>query len=316
MSAGQSPDVRTAERPAGSPRILLVEDDPGYRRLVREMLDQGAMAGSDVVQAGGLAEARDRLDDPLIDCALVDLSLPDASGVEAVVGLLDRAPDLALVVLTGRTDDGTGLAGVRAGAQDYLSKGAVDPCVLARSVRFALERTYAAGGRDRLTGLPGRPALATAATGAVMAVGLDRFTALNESLGHDAGDAVLVEVATRMRSILRPGDLLARLDGDVFAVSCPQVTDTAESGALASLVSGVLAAPIDAGGQEVHVSASIGMALAGTGAAGTDSLLADAECALRRANGGGDGDGWRCTTTASGLRPGSAPAPSVACAGR
>lgn len=289
MSAGQSPDVKTAEPRAASPRILLVEDDPGYRRLVREMLGQGAMAGSDVVQAGGLAEARARLDDPLIDCALVDLSLPDASGVEAVVGLLDRAPDLALVVLTGRTDDGTGLAAVRAGAQDYLCKGAVDPSVLARSVRFALERKHASGGRDLLTGLPGRQALATAAAGAVLAVGLDNFTAVNESLGHDTADAVLVEVAARLRSILGPGDLLARLGGDVFAVSRPQATGRVEAEAMSSLVASTVAAPIDAGGQGVLVSASVGVAVAGTDDVAAGALLADAESALRRAKQRGRG---------------------------
>ena len=282
----------TADGPAASPRILLVEDDPAYRRLVREMLRQGAMAGCDVVQARGLAEARDRLHDPLIDCALVDLSLPDASGMEAVVGLLDQAPDLALVVLTGRPDDGTGVAAMRAGAQDYLTKSAVNPSVLARSVRFALERRHAAGARDPLTGLPGRPAVSALAVGAVLVVGLDRFTALNQSLGHDAGDAVLVEVAARLRAALGPGDLLVRLGGDVFAVARPAVAvaaGAAGAGSLPTLVADALAGPVQVRGQEVLVSAGVGLAVAGAGDVDGAALLAEAESALRRAKSRGRG---------------------------
>lgn len=131
---GAAPDP--ADPAIGGPiAVLLVEDDDGDALLVEEHL---ADAGLDVrlARARSLDEATTLLD---VDCVLLDLGLPDAVGLGALERLL-AAGAPAVVVLTGRTDTGTGLQAVAAGAQDYLVKGEVDGELLSRSVRYAVQR--------------------------------------------------------------------------------------------------------------------------------------------------------------------------------
>jgi serine phosphatase RsbU (regulator of sigma subunit) len=121
---------------------LLVEDDEGDAFLVRELLDE-IDANQDVTWARTLAEARDAMAETTFDCVLMDLGLPDASGLDALRSLLDDATDTAVLVLTGLADEHSGTEAVAAGAQDYLVKGQVDGELLARSIRYAVERKRA-----------------------------------------------------------------------------------------------------------------------------------------------------------------------------
>jgi serine phosphatase RsbU (regulator of sigma subunit) len=124
-----------------SRRILLIEDDDGDAFLVGELLDE-AHAGVDVVWVRSLIEACKTLDGSF-DCVLIDLGLPDASGLDALEVVLEQAADTAVIVLTGLTEAGAGTAAVAAGAQDYLIKGQVDGQLLTRSIRYAVERKRA-----------------------------------------------------------------------------------------------------------------------------------------------------------------------------
>ncbi len=127
---------------AGSPQaILLVEDDAGDALLVREALEAAAPE-LELRETGTLAGALDQLPDGFA-CALLDLGLPDAAGIEGVQRLRDLAPALAVVVLTGRDDEQLGIEALGAGAQDYLVKGQVEPELLARAIRYAIERRRA-----------------------------------------------------------------------------------------------------------------------------------------------------------------------------
>ncbi len=127
--------------------VLLVEDDDGDALLVEELVVDAEEA---IVlrRARTLAEAVGSA--RIAQCALVDLGLPDASGLEAVAALRDAAPDLAVVVLTGLGDRQRGLEAVAAGAQDYLVKGEVDGPALARAIRYAIERREAEAATRRL----------------------------------------------------------------------------------------------------------------------------------------------------------------------
>jgi diguanylate cyclase (GGDEF)-like protein/PAS domain S-box-containing protein len=157
--------------------------------------------------------------------------------------------------------------------------------------------------RDPLTGLANRRlfvektdrALSAlrAADGlvAVLFLDLDRFKVVNDSLGHAAGDALLVAVAARLRSAARRGDLVARFGGDEFAVLCERLPDRSVAAALAERVNRALAEPFLHGGQDIHVSASIGIAChGGVTAADADADAAsgpvmDADALLRDADG-------------------------------
>jgi serine phosphatase RsbU (regulator of sigma subunit) len=129
------PDRPVAESPL---RVLLVEDDEGDALLVEELL---AVWGDavELTRARSLAEA-ESLALALIDCALLDLNLPDATGLDALRRLREVANAPAILVLTGFDDERRGIEAVGAGAHDYLIKGQVDGNLLMRSIRYSVER--------------------------------------------------------------------------------------------------------------------------------------------------------------------------------
>jgi serine phosphatase RsbU (regulator of sigma subunit) len=121
--------------------VLLVEDDEGDARLVEdELVEQ--LARVRILRSRTLAEALAALEGG-IDCVLLDLGLPDATGIDAVTRLRSWMPAVPLIVLTGLADEAAGMAAVQAGAQDYLVKGSVDRQQLARSIRYAIGRRQA-----------------------------------------------------------------------------------------------------------------------------------------------------------------------------
>ena len=120
-------------------RVLLVEDDDGDALLVEELFADSS-ATVELSRARTLQEAEARLD---VDCVLLDLGLPDAVGFGALERILGAPRIPAVVVLTGLSESGLGLRAVAAGAQDYLVKGDVSPELLARSVRYAIQRRRA-----------------------------------------------------------------------------------------------------------------------------------------------------------------------------
>lgn len=122
--------------------VLLVEDDRGDKVLVEELI---ADTGGDIrvtwAPSMALAEGELLLHRP--DCVLLDLNLPDSTGIEAVDRIARQDATLPIVVLTGRHDEHYGTLAVAAGAQDYLVKGDVEPDTLHRSVLYAIERKRA-----------------------------------------------------------------------------------------------------------------------------------------------------------------------------
>jgi diguanylate cyclase (GGDEF)-like protein len=117
---------------------------------------------------------------------------------------------------------------------------------------------------------------------------LDRFKYVNDTLGHPAGDALLREVATRLKALLRETDVLARLGGDEFAIIQAGETDPRRAAsALADRIIDIIAKPFNIDGTDVHIAASIGIALAPDHATDTDSLLKMADMALYGAKSAG-----------------------------
>jgi serine phosphatase RsbU (regulator of sigma subunit) len=131
---------RSDPHPDDRLRVLLIEDDEADAFLVSELLAE-VEAAIDLVVAPSMAEAKARLHD--VDCVLLDLGLPDASGLEGLQTLLHSGARVAVCVLTGIADEHLGAVAVSAGAQDYLVKGRVDGVLLSRAVRYAVERRRA-----------------------------------------------------------------------------------------------------------------------------------------------------------------------------
>jgi len=129
-----------AEKRRGRTRALLIEDNPADARLLAEVLADSGDGELLLEHAVRLSEGVRRLQEGGIDVVLLDLSLPDAKGLEACDRLRRDAPDVAVVVLTGLDDKESALQALWGGAQDYLVKGQVDGPLVMRAVRYAIER--------------------------------------------------------------------------------------------------------------------------------------------------------------------------------
>ncbi len=119
--------------------VLLVEDNPADARLVRELLGEVG-GGIALHHAATLAETIGQVRREPPDLLLLDLTLPDSAGLDSVSRLLECAPSLPIVVLTGLADEKLAERAIHLGAQDYLVKGGIEGCRLAQVIRYALER--------------------------------------------------------------------------------------------------------------------------------------------------------------------------------
>lgn len=123
--------------------VLLVEDNPGDARLLREAVKDAAGISISLTHEETLARGLKRLDDEPFDVIMLDLSLPDAEGLETLERTHAHTPNVPIVVLTGLDDEALAARAVREGAQDYLVKGQVTGQVLVRAMRYATERKRA-----------------------------------------------------------------------------------------------------------------------------------------------------------------------------
>jgi PAS domain S-box-containing protein len=121
-------------------RLLLVEDNPGDARLLREMFKEQGSHDTEVTHVESLAEAEKHLAAREFDIILLDLGLPDAEGLGAVRRARAAAPRVPLVVLTGLDDESLAVQALQEGAQDYLVKGQIESRGLLRALRYAIER--------------------------------------------------------------------------------------------------------------------------------------------------------------------------------
>lgn len=188
-------------------RILLVEDNPGDARLIRETLREAESFPFELALADRLAAAEVRLAAEPFDVVLLDLSLPDAHGLETVRRTLAAAPEAPIVVLTGLDDETLAVNAVQAGAQDYLVKGRLDGTLLARAIRYAMERKRLE--REGASLLERERAARAEAEAAVRARD-DVLRIVSHDLGNSLS-AVLVTTTLLLRSLPEDGEVRARV---------------------------------------------------------------------------------------------------------
>ena len=282
-------------------KVLLVEDNPADVRLVREMFLDIQASEFELSHVDTLKAALKALDRYEFDVMLLDLSLPDSEGLNAVNHILNVAPMLPIVVLSGNNDAKLSLQAVQAGAQDYLVKGLGDGNLLSRALRYAIERkrtqerlAYLAQ-YDQLTELPNRSLFNERLTASIqqaqrhnrnmvlMFLDLDHFKDINDTLGHSAGDKLLKDVAKRLQHCVRAEDTIARLGGDEFTIIMNEVHHRQDSATVAEKILDTLSHPFVLEHEEVFVTTSIG--IAGYPRCGKDpeTLIRHADTALYRA---------------------------------
>lgn len=224
-------------------KVLLIEDDPGYARLIRKALSEGADPAFAVVCVEKIQDGLEHLAKGDTDVVLLDLVLPDSQGLDTFVKVHTHAPEVPIVVLTVVDHDTLAIDAVRRGAQDYLVKGRVDSKTLTRVLRYAIERHRMQEALrslaliDDLTGLYNRRgflklaehhmklARRTERGSALMFADLDGLKQINDAFGHQEGDQALIMTAEILKATFRTSDILARIGGDEFAILAIQANE-------------------------------------------------------------------------------------------
>ncbi|MFC0202782.1 putative bifunctional diguanylate cyclase/phosphodiesterase [Novosphingobium soli] len=267
---------------------LIVDDDDVDRERLLRMLRR-APRHITVEQARTHEEALGliRQADARFDIVFLDFGLADGDGrdlVPAIRGEMD--PDCPIIAVTGNADEQIAAASIKSGMIEFLTKRSLSAERVAASVeegmawrqyrrdlRRAEEELTHRSLHDPLTDLPNRTLfsdrLAQACARArrsgdpfaVAVLDLDRFKEINDSVGHAAGDAVLVAIARRLRESLREVDTVARLGGDEFAILLQNIDGDEAAFTVAGKVTDLVGQTIVHEGHLLHVGASLGIAL-------------------------------------------------------
>ncbi len=302
--------IADAARPAAIPRIpvLLVEDEADDAKWIEAILSQAREVHFDITHVEGLEQGLRALRDGDFQCVLLDLSLEEGEGLNALARARVAAATVPIIAMTSQDDEVLALEALRYGAQDYLVKRDPEPRLVHRTVRHAVERhriladlaqarrqEHYLATHDSLTGLPNRLAyeeqlrrtLAYSSRSnkevGVLFLDVDRFKNINDTLGHPAGDQLLRTVAERIRGVLRSSDMVARLGGDEFVLMLQDVKREHDPGRVCQKLIEAISAPCALEGSDYRVTASIGIALYPRDGLDPETLVRNADTAMYHA---------------------------------
>ena len=288
-------------------KILLIEDNPDTKLLLQDELlsDNGNIEYSlQCVERLSMGIEYINNNEGL-DVILLDLLLPDSQGMDTLSRIQSVTQDIPVIVLSNHDDESFAVKTVQMGAQDYLVKERVDRNVLARAIRYAIERHQMikkleqAQGElqkiaryDSLTGLSNRnffyeqldKLIARVRREnklmAVMFLDLDNFKPVNDEHGHSVGDLLLQSVAKRITSCLRKNDIAARLGGDEFIIAYDTSGNEESLAIAAQRIIEVISDVYILSGQELKISASIGVSVYPKDGVDMDVLIKNADTAM------------------------------------
>jgi diguanylate cyclase (GGDEF)-like protein len=285
--------------------VLVVDDDRSTRSALRYALQRSGFA---VEEAADGARALAMIERIVPDVILMDAMMPEMDGFAACAKLqeLPRGKDVPVLMITALDDNISIERAFAAGASDYIPKP-INLAVVNQRVRRVVEANRAEkhvrrlAFNDTLTGLPNRVLFAENLSRAiesaesqgqslaVLFLDLDRFKFVNDTLGHEIGDRLLKAVASRMKYCVRSSDCVARLGGDEFTVLLSDLADAAFAANVAEKICRTLASAFEIDGQEIFVTASIGISVFPGDGADVSTLLRHADTAMYRAKRGSGG---------------------------
>jgi two-component system cell cycle response regulator len=282
-------------------KILLVEDNEVDAHLTQDILAEWSIEQFHITHVTCLTDAFKHLGRERFDAILLDLSLPDGYGLPTLRQVQAANPTIPIIVLSGVSDQTLALQAVQDGAQDYLVKGQGQPELLARAIRYSIERkraeerlTYLAQ-YDQLTGLVNRTLFRDRLVQAMarskrlqqplglMLLDLDRFKQVNDTMGHDVGDHLLKAVADRLKDCVREVDTVARMGGDEFTIILEGLSREEDITIIARRITESLAEPFLIEKHRASIGVSIGITMYPSDDHGIDELLRHADAAMYKA---------------------------------
>jgi diguanylate cyclase (GGDEF)-like protein len=302
-------------------RILLIEDYDGDAELVSILLQRALGEAPALERVRTLEQAYPRLSGDLFDLVLLDLSLHDAVGLDAICALHRHDPLVPIIVLGNANDERLALQAVQAGAEDFLVKTSENADAARRAVHHAIERKRASrrlhtlANLDPLTSLANRASFQERAEHAIarsrlhgdkfalLFIDLDGFKSVNDAHGHNVGDAILREVAQRLTRQVRRDDLVARVGGDEFTVLVEALPSAEDAFPIARKLVATAQRPVMVCGQPVRFGVSTGISIFPDHGQTLDELMqrSDEAMYLTKARGGNSftlyqerGSGQRC----------------------
>ncbi|MHC5078815.1 MAG: GGDEF domain-containing protein [Planctomycetota bacterium] len=264
--------------------ILFLEDSSLIRQKVLALLQESKLAPFQIHESGSLAEGLETFQAHRIDAVLLDLGLPDSSGLETLKAIQNAVPHVAVVILTGDDSDATVMEAMKVGAQDYLLKEEVSGPLLHRTLRYAIERKRLEeelrhkANVDELTGLFSRrhlmdtldrtydEAVREDRNLSLCICDLDDLKRINDTFGHRKGDEILAAFGAQIRDALGKKDFAGRYGGDEFVLGFPD-TLLEHAAERVRRIRETLAgtAFLEAGEVAVSVTATFGIAGGGKG---------------------------------------------------
>jgi diguanylate cyclase (GGDEF)-like protein len=294
------------------PQVLIVDDDVQLRKLLKDYLQDN----NDCRDVSSAEEALSLLQAKNFDLLLSDIQMPGLSGLDLVPRVLEKSPDTIVIMISGEQTIESAIEAMRAGAFDYIMKPfdlrQVDASVqralkhqrLLREKRryenhleeLVMERTAEIehlAYHDHLTDLANRTLFlnrcggtllasrAHQARAAVLLVSLDRYKRITETLGHAAGDELIIAAAARLEKCVENREMLARVDSDEFALLVPDVEGENAAAEVARNIADVMKPAFRiADDQELFLTTSIGIALFPLNGADFSEITRNAGAAL------------------------------------
>ncbi|UTW13398.1 putative bifunctional diguanylate cyclase/phosphodiesterase [Marinobacterium rhizophilum] len=298
-------------------RALIVEDELNDTLLLVNELKRGGYNPSYVC-----VDTREALESALQqeswDIVFSDFTMPAFNGRDALDIVRRHSPDMPFIFVSGTIGEERAVAAIKQGAQDYLIKGhlkrlapAVErelrEAVTRRENREAQKRLHFLANYDVLTGLPNRvlfidrlsqslrAAERSSGLVGVLYLDLDNFKDVNDSLGHNAGDNLLMTVAHRLTQAVRTSDTVARLSGDEFTLILTNLEHRDDAAVAARKILDQLSQPFDVAEQRLQVRASLGISVFPTDGTDSEELLRNADMSmyLAKQTGGGSYEFYR-----------------------